>query len=311
MSSNQLGSRRTAAKVAFDGTALPLDTGITLCIGAADRDSARFADPDRLDVGRAPNRHLAFALGAHQCAGMALARLEGRVAVGRFLARFPNYAPDGPSVRGGRALPRLRRPSCAPSLNRRHPGTPAMLHQPTGRALLGAAALASTAPRPAHAQDGPVRIGVLTDETGPCADSGPGSVLPRRWRRRILAARWGRPIAVLRADTQNKPDVAGSIARQWYDTSGVDLVTDLPVMPVAAAVQPVAREKNRFHHHRRGGDGVHQPQLRARQRALGGRDTHALAAGRAAEVVRAGRKAWFFSRSISPWASPWSATLRR
>lgn len=102
-SSNQLGNRRTTIETEFDGVMLPPGTGITLCIGAANRDPARFSDPDRLDVGRTPNRHLAFALGAHQCAGMALARLEGRVAVSRFLARFPAYAPDGRPVRGGRA----------------------------------------------------------------------------------------------------------------------------------------------------------------------------------------------------------------
>jgi cytochrome P450 len=55
-----------------------------------------------LDVARSPNRHLAFATGAHQCAGMALARLEGAIAISRFVARFPNYALAGEPVRGGR-----------------------------------------------------------------------------------------------------------------------------------------------------------------------------------------------------------------
>lgn len=102
-SSNQLGNRRAAGDTEIGGVAVPAGTGITLCIGAANRDPARFPNPDALDVGRSPNRHLAFALGAHQCAGMALARLEGRVALGRFLARFPAYAPAGRPVRGGRA----------------------------------------------------------------------------------------------------------------------------------------------------------------------------------------------------------------
>ena len=66
------------------------------------RDPDRFERPDVLDVGRQPNRHLAFASGAHQCVGMNVARLEGRVAIGRFLDRFPNYAADGAFVRGGR-----------------------------------------------------------------------------------------------------------------------------------------------------------------------------------------------------------------
>jgi len=76
---------------------------VTLCIGAANRDPDQFHDPDRLDVGRTPNRHLAFGFGIHTCAGLNLARLEGRVAIGRFLARFPGYALDGAPTRGGRA----------------------------------------------------------------------------------------------------------------------------------------------------------------------------------------------------------------
>jgi len=52
---------------------------------------------------RDPNRHLAFGSGIHACAGMNLARLEARVALSRFLARFPDYALDGAPTRGGRA----------------------------------------------------------------------------------------------------------------------------------------------------------------------------------------------------------------
>ncbi|MGB9117602.1 cytochrome P450, partial [Bradyrhizobium sp.] len=76
---------------------------VTLCIGAANRDDRQFNDPEKLDIGRAPNRHLAFGTGAHQCAGTALARLEGAIAISRFLARFPSYALKGAPVRGGRA----------------------------------------------------------------------------------------------------------------------------------------------------------------------------------------------------------------
>ena len=101
-SSNQLGNRMTVEPVELGGIAMPAGTPVTLCIGAANRDPAQFPDPERLDVGRTPNRHLAFGTGAHQCAGMALARLEGAVAISRFLARFPNYALSGAPVRGGR-----------------------------------------------------------------------------------------------------------------------------------------------------------------------------------------------------------------
>jgi len=101
-SSNQLGNRMTTEPVEFGGIALPAGTPVTLCIGAANRDPAQFTDPENLDIGRTPNRHLAFASGPHQCAGMALARLEGAIAMSRFLARFPGYALKGAPVRSGR-----------------------------------------------------------------------------------------------------------------------------------------------------------------------------------------------------------------
>ncbi len=102
-SSNQLGNRITTEALEIGGVTLAAHTPVHLCIGAANRDPAQFPEPDRLDVGRAPNRHLAFGSGPHQCVGLALARLEGRVAIGRFLERFPGYRLDGKPARGGRA----------------------------------------------------------------------------------------------------------------------------------------------------------------------------------------------------------------
>ena len=102
-SSNQLGNRMTTERVELGGgVTLAPGTPVTLCIGAANRDPQQFPDPETLDIGRTPNRHLAFATGAHQCAGMALARLEGAIAISRFLARFPNYRLNDAPVRGGR-----------------------------------------------------------------------------------------------------------------------------------------------------------------------------------------------------------------
>ena len=101
-SSNQLGNRMTTERIELGGVELPPGTPVTLCIGAANRDERQFENAETFDVGRTPNRHLAFATGAHQCAGMALARLEGAVAISGFLARFPRYALNGLPVRGGR-----------------------------------------------------------------------------------------------------------------------------------------------------------------------------------------------------------------
>jgi cytochrome P450 len=102
-SSNQLGNRRAIEDVEIGGEAIPAGGFITLCIGAANRDPAQFADPDTLDIARSPNRHLAFGAGAHVCAGMTLARMEGRIAIGRLLRRFPNLRRASTPTRGGRA----------------------------------------------------------------------------------------------------------------------------------------------------------------------------------------------------------------
>jgi len=102
-SSNQLGNRITTREATVGGVTLPPESRITVCIGAANRDPAQFPDPDRLDLAREPNRHIAFAYGIHTCAGMNLARLEARIALASFLARFPHFTLDGEPTRGGRA----------------------------------------------------------------------------------------------------------------------------------------------------------------------------------------------------------------
>ncbi len=99
----QLGNRLTMADTTIGGRPVAAGTGITLCIGAANRDPEVFENPDRLDIDRWPNRQLAFAFGIHQCVGLAVARLEGTVALGRFLRRFPRYRLDGVPVRAQRA----------------------------------------------------------------------------------------------------------------------------------------------------------------------------------------------------------------
>ncbi|MES3003466.1 MAG: cytochrome P450 [Pseudomonadota bacterium] len=102
-SSNQLGNRRALRACEVGGVALDAGALVTLCIGAANRDPAQFANASKLDLRRENNRHLAFGFGIHQCAGLSLARLEGRIAIGRFLSRFPNYQLTAPPTRGGRA----------------------------------------------------------------------------------------------------------------------------------------------------------------------------------------------------------------
>lgn len=102
-SSNQLGNRITTVDVEIDGISIPINTPINLCIGAANRDPLQFPNPDQLDLTRKPNRHLAFGSGIHQCVGLNLARMEGRIAIGHFLKRFPQFQSAEAPTRGGRA----------------------------------------------------------------------------------------------------------------------------------------------------------------------------------------------------------------
>jgi cytochrome P450 len=102
-SPNQFGNRTTVSDTEIGGVAIPAGSILTLSIGAANRDPEVFADPDRFDIARSPNPHLAFGAGIHTCAGLSVARLEGRVAVGRMIARFPRLRLDGEPVRSMRA----------------------------------------------------------------------------------------------------------------------------------------------------------------------------------------------------------------
>jgi len=102
-SSNQLSNRRAVQATQVNGMDLPAGALLTLCIGAANRDPAVYDEPEQLNLRRTGNKHLAFGFGVHQCAGLSLARLEGRIAIGRFLQRFTNYQLTQTPVRGGRA----------------------------------------------------------------------------------------------------------------------------------------------------------------------------------------------------------------
>jgi len=88
----QLTNRFAAQDMIIAGDTIRRGDNINVFLGAANRDPAVFADPHRLDVQRHPNRHLAFAAGAHFCIGAPLARLEGEVAIAALLSTFPYAA---------------------------------------------------------------------------------------------------------------------------------------------------------------------------------------------------------------------------
>jgi cytochrome P450 len=98
----QFNNRMLTEAAQIGGRDLASGTFVTLCIGAANRDPAQFPDPDRFDVARKPNRQLAFGHGEHACAGMNVARMEARIAVGGLLARFAALEPAGLALRDAR-----------------------------------------------------------------------------------------------------------------------------------------------------------------------------------------------------------------
>jgi branched-chain amino acid transport system substrate-binding protein len=162
------------------------------------------------------------------------------------------------------------------------------------QSLLLAALSASSAW--AQLSDDLVKIGVLTDLSGPAATpTGPGSVTAAQMAVADFGGTvLGKPIVVISGDHQLKPDVGVGIARRWYDVEQVDLIVDVPVSSVGLAVQGVAKEKQRlFITHSTGTTDFHGKFCTpyAIQWVF---DTRALAVGTAREIVKRGGDSWFF-----------------
>ncbi len=99
----QIGNRVTTEDVKLGGQLLPAGTYIHLSVAGANRDPAEFYHPETIDVARKPNRHVAFAMGHHVCLGATLARMEGKIAIGRLIERFSKIEPAGPAKNMGLA----------------------------------------------------------------------------------------------------------------------------------------------------------------------------------------------------------------
>jgi branched-chain amino acid transport system substrate-binding protein len=110
-----------------------------------------------------------------------------------------------------------------------------------------ALALASTPSARAQLSGDVVRIGVLNDQSGVYSDlSGLGSVLAARMAVEDFGGSLnGKPIEIISADHQNKPDVGAAIARKWLDVDGVDAIVDVPHSATALAVLNITRERNK------------------------------------------------------------------
>jgi pimeloyl-[acyl-carrier protein] synthase len=107
----QRTARVTSEEVKIGDQVIPADEMVMPFLGAADRDPAQFAEPDRLDLGRRENRHVAFGFGIHFCLGAPLARVEGQIALATLVRRFPNLAlaTDRPEFRMSLTLRGLTR----------------------------------------------------------------------------------------------------------------------------------------------------------------------------------------------------------
>jgi branched-chain amino acid transport system substrate-binding protein len=141
-----------------------------------------------------------------------------------------------------------------------------------------------------------VKIGVMNDRSGLYADiSGEGSVVAARMAAEDFKAKdKGINVEIISADHQNKPDVGSNIARQWYDTDGVDVITDVPTSSVALAINQITKDKNKVFLN----SGAASSDLTGAQCSPNTvhwtYDTVMLANGTGGAMVKAGGDTWFF-----------------
>jgi branched-chain amino acid transport system substrate-binding protein len=169
----------------------------------------------------------------------------------------------------------------------------------TGAALtaltIGAALAAGSASAQGLSGD-MVKIGVLNDRSGLYTDlGGEGSAVAARMAAEEFGNKiLGKPIQIITADHQNKPDIGSNIARQWIDQDGVDVIVDVPNSGVALAVQEITREKKKIFlmegpaTSRLSGDACSPTGFHWAY------DTHALAVGTGRALVQEGGNSWYF-----------------
>lgn len=164
------------------------------------------------------------------------------------------------------------------------------------KTLLAATALGALMVSPALAQQISVKAGVLNDRSGLYADlSGEGSVIAARLAvEDFKAAEKGIKVEIISADHQNKPDVGSTIARQWYDQDGVDLILDVPTSSVALAINQITREKNKIMINSGAASSDLTGKACSPNTVHWTYDTYALAQGTGGAMTKAGGDSWFF-----------------
>jgi len=148
----------------------------------------------------------------------------------------------------------------------------------------------------AMAQQGPVKIGILNDQSSLYADlSGKGSVEAAKMAVEDFGGKaLGQPVEIVSADHQNKPDVGSAIAQKWYDADGVDMIADVPTSSVALAVQQVSREKKKIVMFSGPAASEITGEKCSPYSVHWTYDTYALAHVTGQSVVKAGGDTWFF-----------------
>ncbi|WGR69606.1 MULTISPECIES: ABC transporter substrate-binding protein [unclassified Bradyrhizobium] len=165
-----------------------------------------------------------------------------------------------------------------------------------GSAVGAILALALFATTSATAQDGPVKLGVLTDMSSLYADNGgQGSVVAAQmavddFKGKVL----GRAVQIVAGDHQNKADVGSAVARRWLENEGVEVILDVPNSAVALAVQGITRDKKKLFL----ATGAATSRLTGDECSVTGihwtYDTYALSQGTTKAISRLGAKSWFF-----------------
>jgi len=172
------------------------------------------------------------------------------------------------------------------------------------RALAGCATAAAAivagsclaGPAAAQISDDVVKIGVLTDESGLYADiGGAGSFVAAKMAAEDFGGKVrGKPIEIVHADHQNKPDVGSSIMNRWFDNEQVDAVTDLPVSSIGLAAQEIGRQKKRTMLIAGAATSDITGKACSPYTIHWADDTYALASSTARAVVQNGGDTWFF-----------------
>ncbi len=178
-----------------------------------------------------------------------------------------------------------------------------MMH--SGLKLLAAAAFSLSAVTAGSAGERAIRIGILGDQSGQFADlGGPGSIIAAKMAAEQFGnAINGKPIEILAADMQNKPDVASSIARRWFDIEQVDVIADLPLTSVAFAVQEIARTNKKVLLINAAAAAELTGKACSPYTIHWQDDSRALSIGTAQAVLASGLKRWFFLTPDYAWGN--------